>query len=158
MRKIFVRAKAVSRCACHRSPRRAFQLQRSCVIQPSVGAQRLRWVNGQNENNSEGVVAGLRQNGGRAQAPTPSALMNWWGRFPKVGAPRRSGSDRQPWADGFESRWDSRSGCAVEASNTCGINVECPHCPPMPKLHFPKLKWEIDPQHKVPMRKRSVVS
>jgi len=34
-----------------------FQLQRSCVIQPSVGAQRLRWVNGQNENNSEEVEA-----------------------------------------------------------------------------------------------------
>jgi len=37
------------------------QLQRSCVIQPSVGAKRLRWVNGQNENNSEGVVAGWRR-------------------------------------------------------------------------------------------------
>ena len=54
------RAKAVSRCACHRSPRRAFQLPRSCVIQPSVGAmvavrKPLRWVNGQNENNSAGV-------------------------------------------------------------------------------------------------------
>jgi hypothetical protein len=23
---------------------------------------------------------------GRAQAPTPSALMNFWGRFPRVGA------------------------------------------------------------------------
>ncbi len=29
----------------------AIQLQRSCVIEPSVDAQRLRWVNGQNENN-----------------------------------------------------------------------------------------------------------
>jgi len=66
-RTITVRAKAVSRCACHRSPRHVFQLQRSCVIQPSVGAtccaealrrrERLRWVSGQNENNSAGVVA-----------------------------------------------------------------------------------------------------
>jgi hypothetical protein len=34
--------------------------QRGCSIQPSVGAKRLRWVNGQNENNSEGVAAGRR--------------------------------------------------------------------------------------------------
>ena len=34
------------------------QPQRGCSIQPSVGAQRLRWVNGQKENNSEGVEAG----------------------------------------------------------------------------------------------------
>ena len=33
----------------------ARQLQRSCVIQPSVGAKRLRWVARENENNSEGV-------------------------------------------------------------------------------------------------------
>lgn len=30
-------------------------------------------------------------------------------RFPRVGAPRLSGADGQPWADGFESRWDSRT-------------------------------------------------
>ena len=42
-----------------------------------------------------------RRNGGRAQAPTPSALMNGWGRFPRV-ARRPSGSDRgQPWAEGW---------------------------------------------------------
>jgi hypothetical protein len=34
------------------------QPQRGCSIQPSVGAQRLRWGNGQKENNSEGVVSG----------------------------------------------------------------------------------------------------
>ena len=33
------------------------QPQRGCSNQPSVGAKRLRWVNGQNENNSEGVAA-----------------------------------------------------------------------------------------------------
>jgi hypothetical protein len=31
-------------------------------------------------------------------------------RFPRVVAPRLSGADRQPWADGFESRWDSLDG------------------------------------------------
>jgi hypothetical protein len=30
----------------------ALQPQRGCIIQPGVGAQRLRWVNGQNENNA----------------------------------------------------------------------------------------------------------
>jgi hypothetical protein len=52
----------------------ALQPQRGCVIQPSVGAKRLRWVNGQNENNSEGVVAMV--GGGDA---TPSALKTFWG-------------------------------------------------------------------------------
>jgi hypothetical protein len=38
--------------------------QRGCSIQPSVGGpsrtgeERLRWVNGKNENNSEGVTSG----------------------------------------------------------------------------------------------------
>ena len=50
----------------------------------------------------------LQRCGGGFDA-TPSALMNLWGRFPRVGAPRLSGADRQPWADGFESRWDSRT-------------------------------------------------
>ena len=75
-RTMTVRAKAVSRCACHRSPRHVFQLQRSGVIQPSVGAlvavrKHLRWVNGQNENNSAGVAA---RSGGDA---TPSELKHF---------------------------------------------------------------------------------
>ncbi len=45
--------------------------------------------------------------GGGGWGATLSGLMNWWGRFPRVGVPRRAGADRQPWADGFESRWDS---------------------------------------------------
>jgi hypothetical protein len=36
---------------------RSDQLQRSCIIQPSVGALRLRWVTIENEDNSEGVVS-----------------------------------------------------------------------------------------------------
>jgi hypothetical protein len=40
---------------------RKHQLQRSCVIQPSVGAQWLRRVNVQNENNSEEVAPGRRR-------------------------------------------------------------------------------------------------
>jgi hypothetical protein len=47
---------------------------------------------------------------------TPSALMNWWGRFPRAGAPRLSGADRQPWADGFESHWDSQTGAPLGAA------------------------------------------
>jgi hypothetical protein len=38
------------------------QPQQGCSIQPSVGAKRLRWVNGQNEDNSEGVASGWRWN------------------------------------------------------------------------------------------------
>jgi len=47
------------------------QPQRGCIIQPSVGAKRLRWVNGQDENNSKGVAA---TSGGDA---TPSGLKNF---------------------------------------------------------------------------------
>ena len=36
----------------------ADQLQRSCLIQPGVAAQWLRWVTVENGNNSEGVVSG----------------------------------------------------------------------------------------------------
>ena len=41
----------------------ALQPQRSCSLQPSVGAQRPRWVNGQDENNAGcvGVVADWMQ-------------------------------------------------------------------------------------------------
>jgi len=91
------RAKAVSRCACHRSPRRAFQLQRSCVIQPSIGAmvavrKHLRWVNGQNENNSAGVAA---RSGGDA---TPLGLRIFWAMTQgRRSSPVRA--DRQPWAE-----------------------------------------------------------
>jgi len=42
---------------------------------------------------------------------TPSELMNLWGRFPRVGALR------QPWADGFESRWDSMSSAVSMQKN-----------------------------------------
>ena len=73
-----------------------------------------------NENNSEGVVAGGRQTAKYAKYAngnpvfifayfawfaveldaTPSALMNWRGRFPRVVAPRRPA--RMPtWADGL---------------------------------------------------------
>ena len=41
---------------------------------------------------------------------------NLWERFPRVGADGPSGADRQPGADGFESRWDSR----MEAKKTEG--------------------------------------
>ena len=65
----------------------------------------LRWVNGQNENNSKGVASVRRWIGFNA-----FRVDEFGERFPRVGAPRLSGADRQPWADGFESRWDSRNG------------------------------------------------
>jgi len=63
--------------------------------------------------------------GGGGFDATPSALMNLWGRFPRVGAggqsgtDRLSGTDRQPWAGGFESRWDTRMarGAATRGTN-----------------------------------------
>ena len=53
------------------------QPQRGCSLQPSVGVKRLRWVNGQMENNSEGVASG-----GGGFNSTPSELMNLGNGFP----------------------------------------------------------------------------
>ena len=63
----------IGKVAAGRRP--ALLSQRDCVIQPSVGAQRLRWVNRQMGNNSEGVVA----MDGRGDA-TPSGLRKCLGR------------------------------------------------------------------------------
>ena len=43
-----------------------------------------------------------------ASAPLSFSVDEFGERFPRVGAPRLSGADRQPGADGFENRWDYR--------------------------------------------------
>ena len=67
------------------------QLQRSNVIQPSIDAQRPRWVARENETTLKELCRGLGRMDG-----TPSELWNLLGRFPRAGALR------QPWAEGFE--------------------------------------------------------
>jgi hypothetical protein len=63
-----------------------FQLQRS-------------WVNGQNENNSEGVVAGRRR------MKYNSFRVDEFAGTVSHGSPESIRGNR--WADGFESLWDS---------------------------------------------------
>jgi len=93
------------------------QLQRSCVIQSSVDAQRLGWVARAKGTNSEGVVSEGRW---RIDA-TPSELRNLWVTVSQ-GSPLRG----QPWADGrnpagIPGRGKSPSGAASLSS--CDENV-----------------------------------
>jgi hypothetical protein len=72
------------------------------IIQPGVG--RYNRAKPGDDFLKERTGAAV-DDGGRAQAPF--RVDGFEERFLRVVAPRLSSSDRQPWAEGFESRWDS---------------------------------------------------
>jgi hypothetical protein len=74
------------------------QLQRSCVIQPKVGAQRLPWVNVQNENNLNEVVAVHKVGDGLATTALRLMILRMITQGSRVAATLGFGT---------ESRWDS---------------------------------------------------
>ena len=97
--------------------RRSGQPQRGCSLQPSVAAQRLRWVRMGKENNPEGVEAVDQFFEGR----NPFRVVEFVNPLPKVGAAH------QPWAVGWNAVGVPKAALAVHPKHENKSRVPMNH-------------------------------